>query len=512
MNITIIGSGAIGGTLGAHMIRAGHDITLCDADADHVAAIRARGLIIEGPVNEFTVTAHAITPDELPDQIEHAIVAVKSLHTRAAAELLRGRLAPDGYVLTVQNGLTADHLIAAVGRDRVVSSFVNVGADVMAPGRILQGNVATFRVGELDGGRITARVLALADALPYAQPTDNVLGYLWGKEAYGAMLWAGAVSDLTIAEHLEDPRYRPVMIAIAREVLAQAPVPVESFDGFEPDDLEGSLDRLAEFNRDSAKKYSGIYRDLVVRKRKTEIDEMLRDINGPIFNKVAEIIHDIEDGRRVNTRANLDELAEFVAATTGGPGRPGRLMRIVDVLAVPVQAGFFFDDQLAIRAGAAHDGFDYAGEPLTPGFGRVRQPGEAVSVLLLLDDGGVEFGDCAAVQYSGAGGRDPLFAAARRGRRRRAGRRARAQERRPRRRVQDHLRPGRRADNRPRRRPAARRRPLRRQPGRARRGRAGPANRPWPRSSGTSMTPAPRSARSRCTPRPATTGTATPRR
>ncbi len=246
-------------------------------------------------------------------------MAVKSLHTRAAAELLRDRLAPDGYVLTVQNGLTADHLIAAVGRDRVVSSFVNVGADVMAPGRILQGNVATFRVGELDGGRITPRVLALADALPYAEPTDNVLGFLWGKEAYGAMLWAGAVSDLTIAEHLEDPRYRPVMIAIAREVLAQAPVAVESFDGFEPDDLEGSLDRLAAFNRNSAKKYSGIYRDLVVRKRKTEIDEMLRDINGPIFNKVAEIIHDIEDGRRVNTRANLDELAEFVAAQPSGP-------------------------------------------------------------------------------------------------------------------------------------------------------------------------------------------------
>jgi len=86
-------------------------------------------------------------------------------------------------------------------------------------------------------------------------------------------------------------------------------------------------------------------------------------------------------------------------------------MRIADVLAVPVQAGFFFDDQLAIRAGAGHDGFDYTGEPRIPGFRRVRQPGEAVSVLLLLDDGGVEFGDCAAVQYSGAGGRDPLFTA-----------------------------------------------------------------------------------------------------
>jgi 2-dehydropantoate 2-reductase len=260
------------------------------------------------------VAAHAITPDELSDRIDHAIVAVKSLHTRAAAELLRHRLAPGGYVLTVQNGLTAGALADAVGRDRVISSFVNFGADVMAPGRILQGNVGTFRVGELEGGRITPRVLDLVEALPYAKPTGNVLGFLWGKEAYGAMLWAGAVSDLTIAEHLEDPRYQPVMIAIAREVLAQAPVRVESFDGFDPDDLEGSLGRLGEFNRNSAKQYSGIYRDLVVRKRKTEIDEMLRDVNGPIFNKVAEIIHDIEAGRRVNERANLDELAEFVAA------------------------------------------------------------------------------------------------------------------------------------------------------------------------------------------------------
>jgi 2-dehydropantoate 2-reductase len=313
MDITIIGAGAIGGTLGAHMIRAGHDITLCDADEAHVAAIREHGLIIEGPVNEFTVAAHAITPGELPDRIDHAIVAVKSLHTRAAAELLRDRLAPDGYVLTVQNGLTADTIVDAVGRDRVLSSFVNFGADVMAPGRILQGNVGTFRVGELDGGRITPRVLDLTGALPYAEPTDNVLGFLWGKEAYGAMLWAGAVSDLTIAEHLEDPRYQPVMIAIAREVLAQAPVRVESFDGFEPDDLEGSLGRLAEFNRNSAKQYSGIYRDLVVRKRKTEIDEVQRDITGPIFNEVARMIHDIEAGRRVNERANLDELASFVA-------------------------------------------------------------------------------------------------------------------------------------------------------------------------------------------------------
>jgi 2-dehydropantoate 2-reductase len=312
LKLTIIGAGAIGGTLGAHMIRAGHDITLCDADEAHVAAIQAHGLHIEGPVDEFTVAIPAITPAELPDSIEHAIVAVKSLHTASAAELLRDRLTPDGYVLTVQNGLTADVLVEAVGAHRVVSSFVNFGADVMGPGRVLQGNIGTFRVGELAGGSITPRVQELADALPYAVATDNVLGYLWGKEAYGAMLWAGAVSDLSIAETLELPAYRPIMVAIAAEVLAQAPVKVESFDGFVPGDLEGSLDRLAVFNRKSAKSHSGIYRDLMVRKRKTEVDEVHKDIQGPIFDRVVEMIHDIEQGRRTCEVANLDELAAFV--------------------------------------------------------------------------------------------------------------------------------------------------------------------------------------------------------
>ena len=314
MKLYIIGAGAIGGTLGALMTLDGHDVTLCDADEAHVAAINANGLSIEGPVNAVTVRVPAILPHELPDVIDRAIVAVKSHHTRSVADLLAPRLAPDGYVLTVQNGLTADILTEALGAHRVVSSFVNFGADVMGPGRIMQGNIATFRVGELAGGTITPRVQELADALPYAEATDNVLGYLWGKEAYGSMLWAGAVSDLSIAESLEHPTYRPVMIAIASEVLAQAPVRVESFDGFVPDDLEGSLDRLAAFNRRSAKSHSGIYRDLTVRKRKTEIDEMLRDVNGPIFRKVGDIIHDIEDGKRVCEVANLDELAEFVAA------------------------------------------------------------------------------------------------------------------------------------------------------------------------------------------------------
>ena len=86
-------------------------------------------------------------------------------------------------------------------------------------------------------------------------------------------------------------------------------------------------------------------------------------------------------------------------------------MKISKVICAPGRTGFYFDDQAAIKAGAAHDGAMYEGEPMTPGFTGVRQAGEAISVMLVLEDGQIAWGDCAAVQYSGAGGRDPLFLA-----------------------------------------------------------------------------------------------------
>jgi 2-dehydropantoate 2-reductase len=319
LQLTIIGVGAIGGTIGAHLIRAGHDVLLCDADPAHVEAMNRRGLSICGPVENFTVSARAVLPDDLPATVARAAVATKSHHTAAAAELLRGRLAPDGYVVSFQNGLTTGTLAAAVGPERVLASFVNFGADWLEPGLIMQGNIGTFRVGEPAGG-LSDRVRELAAALPYAEPTDNILGFLWGKEAYGAMLYAGAVSDLSIADSLEDPKWRPLMLAIAREVLAQAPVRPEAFDGFDPADLEGSLARLVAFNRGSAKSHSGIYRDLMVRKRKTEVDDLLHDLNGPLTTYAGELIRAIERGERTCEVANLELLAAYERALRlGGP-------------------------------------------------------------------------------------------------------------------------------------------------------------------------------------------------
>ncbi|MBQ4324157.1 MAG: methylaspartate ammonia-lyase, partial [Clostridia bacterium] len=86
-------------------------------------------------------------------------------------------------------------------------------------------------------------------------------------------------------------------------------------------------------------------------------------------------------------------------------------MKIVNVVCSAGRTGFYFDDQRAIKGGARHDGVFYVGNPVTEGFRSVRQAGESISVMLVLEDGQVAYGDCAAVQYSGAGGRDPLFLA-----------------------------------------------------------------------------------------------------
>ncbi len=353
MRYVVVGAGAIGGTIGARLARDGHDVLLCDADDEHVDAVNADGLAIEGPVEEFTVRVPAVGAGELPDGLGAVLLAVKAQHTEAALDAIAPRLAPDGFVVSLQNGVNEPAIAARVGEERTVGAFVNFGADWLAPGRIFVGGQGALYVGELDG-RASERVEALVRDLPDAKPTSNILGYLWAKEAYGAMLFATAVSDLSIADALAEPRYRRLFIRLAEEVLAVAPVAPEPFDGFDPDDLDGSVDRLVEFNRRSAKTHSGIYRDLAVRRRKTET-AILEDLDGPLLARTLELIHQIEDGDRVCEVANLELLAAYARLEDWG----ARLNAVITVLP-PLQN--VVRDQVPLRAPVAvKDNIDVQG-------------------------------------------------------------------------------------------------------------------------------------------------------
>jgi 2-dehydropantoate 2-reductase len=352
VRFVVVGAGAIGGTVGARLVRDGHDVLFCDIDADHVAAMNDGGLSIEGPVEELTVPAPAVPPDDLPDGLEHVLLAVKSQHTGSALAAIAPRVAPGGYVVSLQNGLNEPLIAAAVGTERTVGAFVNFGADYVGPGRIFLGGRGTFVIGELDGRR-SDRVAVLVDAIEDARETHNVLGFLWGKMAYGAMLFGTAVSELSIADALAEAAYRPLFVHLAQDALDSATARPEAFDGFDPADLDGSLERLVEFNRRSAKTHSGIYRDLAVRRRATEIS-MLDPIERPRVRRTAELIHAIEGGRRVCERANLELLAAYDRLEEWAP----KLNAVTAVIGAPDRA----------RAGPLHgcavavkDNMDVAG-------------------------------------------------------------------------------------------------------------------------------------------------------
>src|SRR5258706_6895265 len=136
------------------------------------------------------------------------------------------------------------------------------------------------------------------------------------------MLAATAVSDLPIAEVLENRRWARMLPQIARQGLAEARVPPVPLDAFAPAGLDGSLERLAEFNRRSAKTHSGIYRDLAILHRPTEVPAILGDLAGeqaPLVRRVVELIAAIEAGNRVCSRANLDLLAAYERLAPLGP-------------------------------------------------------------------------------------------------------------------------------------------------------------------------------------------------
>lgn len=339
MRWLVWGAGAIGGTMGAYLARAGHDVTMVDTVDAHIAAIGSGGIRITGPIDEFAVRVPAFTPAMLRGNWDTIILATKAQDTEPAVRALVAHLSATGCVISAQNGLNELAISRIAGSNRTVGAFVNFGADFIEPGIIHYGGHGAVVVGEIDG-IITPRATAIRDAWrdfdERAIVTPNIWGYLWGKEAYGAMLFATALTNESIADALAMPVYRQLYVALAREILAVAAarrVTPEAFDGFDPGAYlptapHGAADRsladLVAHNRRSAKTHSGIWRDLAVRKRRTEVDAQLgivatlgneAGIATPLTTRLVELIHDVEEGKRPQSLATLDALAALVPVT-----------------------------------------------------------------------------------------------------------------------------------------------------------------------------------------------------
>ncbi|WP_037064452.1 ketopantoate reductase family protein [Pseudonocardia acaciae] len=330
MRLTVVGAGAIGGLVGAHLAAAGHDVTFVDANAEHVAAINRAGLRITGAA-ALTVTARALLPSQVGD-LDTVLLAVKSRHTEDALETIAPRLAPDGYVVSLQNGLEEYKIARAVGEHRTVGALVTFGGHYARPGEIVYAGPGSLRIGELDG-RSTPRLAALAELLRAFHPveiTDNIVGSLWGKEALGALYFATALVSEDVVTIIGREDYRPALGRLVAEVVTVARacgVRCEPLDGFDPtvfadrpdhpDRTEPSWRAQRDYWAGHVQQRTGVWRDLAVHRRPTEVDHILapiieagrsRSVPTPALDLLVDLIHDVEAGRRDLGWPNLDAL------------------------------------------------------------------------------------------------------------------------------------------------------------------------------------------------------------
>jgi 2-dehydropantoate 2-reductase len=186
MKICFLGSGALGSAIGGSLAEAGADVTLVDAWREHVDAMNRHGLTLREGGGDRVVKVRAAASAEGIGPVDLVVVLVKSFHTRDAMERARSLVGPDTAVMSLQNGLGHEEILAdVVGREHVLAGKTYKGGVLLAPGHVIAGVKGKETIiGELDG-RVTARVTRIADTFNRAglavTVSANIMGTMWDK-------------------------------------------------------------------------------------------------------------------------------------------------------------------------------------------------------------------------------------------------------------------------------------------------------------------------------------------
>lgn len=339
MRIAVWGSGAIGGVVGAGMAAAGEDVLMVDVVAEHVSAMNARGLRIKFGAGEQLVPVRAALPADVTGTFDLVFLAVKSQFREDAVTAILPHLGPRSAVVSLQNGVNEPHIAKRIGAQRTIGCLVDFSSDCIGPGEIQRGRQGNLFVGELDDSlspRLEEVRRLLALAVP-AHTRTNIMGCVWAKVCKGTVDAFTALVDTDALELRADRTWHPVRIQLLREgILAAAAdgVRVEPFAHFDPapfvdDTPEGRvaafavLDEMARGQaHNNTRVRTGYWRDIVVRKRKTEIEyvtgEIVRTgarhgVPTPVNALQWRMFEEIESGRRPMGWENLTALKAAVA-------------------------------------------------------------------------------------------------------------------------------------------------------------------------------------------------------
>jgi 2-dehydropantoate 2-reductase len=225
MRIAVIGAGAMGAMFGARFAEAGAEVLLYDIDRPHIDAIRSHGLRISTPDRERTVRLEATAKETEVGKADLALVMVGSNDTENAARVAAAALGPEGFALTLQNGIgNVEVLTTVLGPRRVIAGTTYNSAAKLAPGRVLHSNIGETVIGELDGSA-SLRLSAVADLFRRAglpiEVSDNVMGHIWMKFVLNcAINPVCAVTGLRPGEVARIAPARALLEALLSEIIA----------------------------------------------------------------------------------------------------------------------------------------------------------------------------------------------------------------------------------------------------------------------------------------------------
>jgi len=333
MRIAIYGAGSLGTILGAFISKAGVSIELINRNKAHVAALKSKGAQVVGTI-QFTQPIVAYTPDEMSGTYDILFLMTKQQHNHEVVQMLKNYLAPDGVLVTFQNGLPEMQIAEVLGEERVLGCTVAWGATLLEPGMCeltSEPDALSFSLGAVSKNRSKHfdKVKELLELMGTVDVEENFLGTRWSKLLINAAFSGmSAVLGCTFGEAASPRESRRIVQALIKECIDVCKAggiriePVQSKDIVKLLDYNNALKRAFSFFiipiaiRKHAKLKASMLQDLEKGKL-TEVDAINGAVSDygrkvgcptPMNDCVVEIIHLIEQGK---LKPSLDNLQYF---------------------------------------------------------------------------------------------------------------------------------------------------------------------------------------------------------
>ena len=333
MRIAIYGAGSLGTILGAFISKAGVSIELINRNKAHIEVLKSKGAQVVGTI-QFTQPVIAYTPDEMTGTYDILFLMTKQQHNHEVVQMLKNFLAPDGVLVTFQNGLPEMQIAEVLGEERVLGCTVAWGATLQEPGiceLTSEPDALSFSLGAISKNRSKhfGKVKELLELMGTVDVEENFIGTRWSKLLINAAFSGmSAVLGCTFGEAAGPKESRRIVQALIKECIDVCKAgniriePVQGKDIVKLLDYSNALKRAFSFFiipiaiRKHAKLKASMLQDLEKGKL-TEVDAINGAVSDygrkvgcptPMNDLVVEIIHNIETGK---LKPGLENLKYF---------------------------------------------------------------------------------------------------------------------------------------------------------------------------------------------------------